>query len=125
MPPDPYAPYPPSSYGAPPGAPAPDDTLAWAGIASSVASWLTCCCAPIPFIGMILGLGGLLLSVVGVVCGMLAYRAATRVGGRTDLAIIGIAIGALRLLLTVGLVALAIVVLGAAGMAAYFQQQGH
>jgi hypothetical protein len=129
--PDPYAqpPLPPSSYGQPPygtpGAPPPDDTMAWASIATSVASWLTCCCAPIPFVGMIVSLGGLLLAVAGLVCGILAYQQAKRVSGRTDLPIIGMVIGALRLVLTVGIVVVALVTLGTVGLAAYFQQAGH
>ncbi len=98
-----------------------DDTLAWAGIASSVASWLTCCCTPIPFVGVIFALGGLLLAVVGVVCGFLAYRAAKPIGARTDLAIVGIAIGAARLIITFGVVAIALVVVGAAGIAAFVE----
>ncbi len=123
--PDPHNPYPLSTYGTPPQPSPPDDTLAWAGIASSVASWLTCCCMPIPFIGMVFGLGGLLLSVVGVVCGILAYRAAGPVGGRTDLPILAIVIGALRLVLTVGAVVAAIVLIGTVGFAEYFQHAGH
>lgn len=128
MNPDPYAPLPPSTYGAPPGppqGPAHDDTLAWAGVATSVISWLTCCCAPIPFVGFVVSLIGLLLAVVGVVCGALAYRTAKAVGARTDLPIIAMVVGGLKLLLTAGIVVLAVVMLGAAGIAAYFDRAGH
>ena len=98
--------------------------MAWAGIASSSVSWLTCCCAPIPFVGALAGLGGVLFAIVGIVCGVLGYQSAKRVGGRTDLPIIAIVIGSVRIVLTVGFVVLVVVLVGAAGVAAYFEQAG-
>jgi peptidoglycan biosynthesis protein MviN/MurJ (putative lipid II flippase) len=87
------------------------DGLAWASIATGAASWLVCCCAPVPFVGMIMGILGLLSAVASVVCGALAYRSATRDGGRTDLPLIGLALGGGRLVLTFGVIGVAVVLL--------------
>jgi hypothetical protein len=122
------SPYPLSAYGPPPGPPPSDDTLGWAGVAASVLSWLLCCCTPIPFVGLLANVAALLLSLVGVICGGLAYRQATQRGGRTDLALIALLVGGLRLLVIGALFAVFVVVVavvGMAGVSEYLQNLGH
>jgi hypothetical protein len=124
---NPYGPgpaqLPPSGYGAPPS----DDTMAWVGIACSSVSWLTCCCGPIPFVGLFGAFGGLLFAIVGVGCGWMALQTAQRAQTRTDLAKFAIGIGAARLILTVLTVAaifvLAMLGIGIAGLEAYTQSR--
>jgi hypothetical protein len=111
----PAAPLAPSSYGyGPPGGSPNDDTIAWASIVCSGLGWVSCCCGPIPFLGILAGFGGLALSVAGVICGYLALQKAKQNNGRTDLPMIGIVLGAVRLgLVVVGLViVVGMVVLG-------------
>jgi hypothetical protein len=122
------SPYPLSAYGPPPGPPPNDDTLGWVGIAASCASWLACCCTPIPFLGLLANFVGLVLATGGTVCGAIAYRNAKRGGGRTDLALVGLLIGAARLVLTLGAIGVLLVlvaVIGVAGVADYVQRAGH
>jgi hypothetical protein len=124
VPPDPLSPLPPSAFGPPPG-PANDDTLAWVGVACSSISWLLCCCAPIPFVGFLSNLLGGALALGGLVCGILAYRTAKRVGGRTDLPSIAMVVGGAGVALRLGLVALVLVliaVIGLAGVTEYVQR---
>lgn len=111
------APLAPSSYGyggpgQGPGGMPPDDTMAWAGIICSSLGWFTCCCWPIPILGFLGMGGGFLLSVAGVVCGYLALQKAKQAQTRTDLAMIGIVLGAVRL----GLMVLFIIIAVAAVM---------
>ncbi|GAB4114840.1 MAG: hypothetical protein OHK0013_49480 [Sandaracinaceae bacterium] len=87
------------------------DGLAWASIATGALSWITCCCAPVPFVGMIAGGLGLVSALASVVCGAIAYRSATRDGGRTDLPLIGLVLGGSRLVLTLGAVGVVIVLI--------------
>jgi hypothetical protein len=124
---NPYGPtpgqLPPSGYGAPP--PASDDTLAWVGIGFSSVSWLSCCCGPIPVVGMFGALGGLLLAIGGVIAGYMALQNANRMQTRTDLAKIAIGLGAARLIMTVLVLVLVVVLVmlgfGIAGLEAYTQ----
>lgn len=111
--------YPPSGYGGPPpgGPPAGDDTLSWVAIGCGAGSWLTCCCAPIPFVGTIAWLGGLLLAIAGTIAGYMAWQSGKRAGTRTDLAMTGMVLGATRLGLTILFIG-AILVLVALGMGA-------
>lgn len=130
----PYGPTPgplaPSQYGEPPqqgfGGPSgggyrppADDAMGWAAIACSSLAWVSCCCSPIPFVGFIAFGGGLLLAVAGVICGYMALQKAKQQSTRTDLAMIGLVMGAVRLGLTalvfVGVIAM--VVLGVGGVA--------
>ncbi len=100
------APLGPSGYGGPPyGGPQGDDQMAWIGIVCSSLGWFSCCCSPIPFVGIFAAGGGLLFSIAGTICGYLALQKAKQANGRTDLAMIGLVLGAVRL----GLTALAIV----------------
>jgi len=123
---NPYGPgpgqLPPSGFG---GGPPSDDTMAWVGIACSGLSWLSCCCGPVPFVGMIGAFGGLLLAVGGIIAGWLALQNAQRMQTRTDLAKIAIGLGAARVILTVLAVGaffvLAMLGIGIAGLEAYTQ----
>ena len=113
---------PPSGYGSggPPyggGGPPVDDTMGWVAIATGALGWLSCCCTPIPFIGLLFALGGLVFAVVATITGYLALQKAKQQNSRTDLAMIGLVLGAVRLGLTVlGIVA--VVVLMALGLGA-------
>jgi tryptophan-rich sensory protein len=97
--------------------PAQDETLSWVAIACGGGSWLTCCCAPIPFVGTIAWLGGLLLAIAGAIAGYMAWQNAKRAGGRTDLAMTGMVLGATRLGLTILFIG-AILVMVALGLGA-------
>lgn len=109
------APPPSPGYGGPPGGPPVDDTMGWVAVVCSSLSWLTCCCTPIPLVGIFGAFGGLLFAVVGAVCGYLALQKAKQQSSRTDLAMIGLVLGAVRLGLTVlGIVA--VIVLMALGL---------
>lgn len=113
----------PSGYGyGGPGAP-PDDTLAWVSVALSGLGWVSCCCGPIPFVGMIGALGGGLLSVAGAVCGYLAWQKAKQQSTRTDIAMVGMVLGITKLALfvvgiiaVVGMLALGVGIVGLEGL---------
>ena len=83
-----------------------NDTMAWIGVVMSSISWISCCCTPVPFVGLLFALGGMLFAIAGLVCGVIAYREGKRTGTRTDIALVGAILGGTRLGLTVGSVVL-------------------
>lgn len=110
------APLGPSGYGGPPMGSQGDDQMAWIGIALSGLSWVACCCSPIPFVGLVAAGGGFLFAIGGMVCGYLALQKAKQANTRTDLAMIGLVLGGVRLGLTalviVGVIAMVVLGVG-------------
>lgn len=124
---DPNAPLPPTGF-VPAATSSTDDALAWVSIATGALSWLVCCCAPIPLLGLLSAIAGLILAITSTICGGFALRSASREGRRTDLAIIGLVLGGGRLVVTFGLLGLAVVLvmLGVgAGLLGEFQHLAH
>jgi hypothetical protein len=117
----------PSGYGPPPSqyGPPPDDNMAWAGIGLSSLGWVSCCCGFVPFVGIFGALGGLLFSIGGIVCGYLALQKAKQFNTRTDLAMIGIVLGAVRLGLMLLFIVLGVVLLVAGVGVGFLEQYTH
>jgi hypothetical protein len=99
--------------------------MAWVSIALSSLGWLSCCCGFVPFIGIVGAGGGFLLSIGGIVCGYLALQKAKQQSTRTDLAMIGIVLGAVRLGLFALVIAVAVVLMIAGVGLAGFEQYTH
>ncbi|MFO0685517.1 MAG: hypothetical protein U0234_25885 [Sandaracinus sp.] len=107
----PLAPLPPSGFG-PGGAPPFDETLSWVAIACSSVSWASCCCSWVPFVGWFISIGGTFLALVGVIIGYMQWQKAKAIqGARSDLPMIGLVIGAVRLGLTIGAIGLVVVLM--------------
>ena len=121
------APLAPSSYGAPGGGMGPpsDDTMAWVGVALSSAGWVSCCCGFVPILGLFAGLAGLAASIAGTICGYLAWQKAKQQNTRTDIALVGLVLGATRLALVVVLIGVVIVAMIAGVGLAGFEQYTH
>lgn len=123
---NPYgAPLVPSSYGGPPQGGQPDDTMAWASVALSSLGWMSCCCGPIPILGLIALLGGFAFSVAGVICGYMAWQKAKQQNTRTDIAIVGMVLGGIRLGLLLLMIIIGVVALLAGVGLAGFEEYTH
>ncbi len=110
-------------YGGPGMGTPPDDTLAWVSVVLSGLGWVSCCCGPVPLVGMIGALGGSLFSVAGAICGYLAWQKAKQQSTRTDIAMVGMVLGITKLALFVvgiivalGMLALGVGVIGLEGL---------